>query len=930
MKRFAITFCILIAFGVGLGVPAFTHAQESPAADPAEGWESLSAEAFITEADRLLGAEQTDEEKAALRDSIDQHASQRLVALNAQSTITRATFLRLFAFGQSKLSREQQEAVSLAVLPPVSEMQAWSFQELRAEHKKEFEARMPTAATQAMVSQWADVRSVKDYSNNVEQMLPTLATRDAEGKETSRDVPATVFVEAIYKHATTKLVSMAPGSSLDVEERFLYFKWGRHRLPGKQWEGIAEIVRPRAAEMTDWTFQQVRQANDDMVDMSMSDLPCIAMFEDWGKERSISDYSQNIEELHSLMPENNKAVRLMVAIRAHAATKALSLTSSSNIGFNERIAYYRLGRHKVKPEQQQRVLEQVSPRTAEMADWTVEQLDETSEELRNLGAPRFVISDMTGRWLETHRDDYLSAENMTRIYRDLDREVGGAYKLEATWTGAVTATAGGNYSFSICPININADMPGEKMFHTVAVWVDGKQVIDSTPENWAPDGGSANLEAGKKADIRFEWTLECEGKGHNHVFPAVAQLLWKGPGISKSVIPSSVLTPPEGEDNGLQGDFRLIREGKQDVLAQRIDPNLNMVWDRRNLFVSPLRSSAVKLASGIHTKAMAPAHLSECELDEEDDGTTHEYFKDISTLEMLTSRQRAEFVGEVLTRPGLLRKAAGDRICELYFAARVGALDAALEMLGKWCQAHPNGETILGTRHSPYRHGWYKEINIGIVWQYAPHHEMLEEQYLEMPDGGCNLTAACILAHSYKDQDRFEQWIEKLETRLADKSLAGDQRVNWLLARAYAEEMRRGRPGRHYVPLVRPLAGRGWIETACLVAQTEPVRLRAYRELMARWLSDSKFDKAREVVATAQARLTSPESAEALSSWTTEIDRLESVVQKECDAYVENANEAYRNKLRERLSRARQRGDDRAVATYEEKLNLTTTEEDGQ
>jgi len=298
----------------------------------------------------------------------------------------------------------------------------------------------------------------------------------------------------------------------------------------------------------------------------------------------------------------------------------------------------------------------------------------------------------------------------------------------------------------------------------------------------------------------------------------------------------------------------------------------------------------------------------------------HEYFKDISNLELLTSRQRAEFVNEVLTRPGLLKKATGGQVCELYFAARLGALDAALEMLGKWCQLHPDGETILGTPHSPYQHGWYREITIGIVWQYAPHHEMLEEQYLEMPDGGCSLPVACVFAHAYKVQDRYDEWIEKLDGRLADKSITGDQRVNWLLARAYAEEMLEAQPKRRFAPNIRPLAGKGWIETACLVAQTEPVRRRAYKELMVRWLAEGQFGSAREVVATAESRLTSPESTEALTAWTAEIDRLVEEERLRQEARKIRVEQDYLRSLEERRRRAESRGNQEAVGRLTEMI----------
>ena len=73
-------------------------------------------------------------------------------------------------------------------------------------------------------------------------------------------------------------------------------------------------------------------------------------------------------------------------------------------------------------------------------------------------------------------------------------------------------------------------------------------------------------------------------------------------------------------------------------------------------------------------------------------------------------------------------------------------------------------------------------------------------------------------------QGNILPWIERLEARLADESLTGDRRVNWLLARAQAEEIRRGRPHEHYLTVERPLAGRAWIEEATLVAESEGVR----------------------------------------------------------------------------------------------------------
>ena len=341
-------------------------------------------------------------------------------------------------------------------------------------------------------------------------------------------------------------------------------------------------------------------------------------------------------------------------------------------------------------------------------------------------------------------------------------------------------------------------------------------------------------------------------------------MLWKGPGISKSIVPGSALTPPGGEGNGLQGEFRFIRKGSEDTVTRRIDPNLDLVWNSRYTIRSAYRNSRAALASRVHVTRMSPSHLAECEGDE-GDGCKHTYFSHSSRLELLSSQQRAEFVDEVLTRPALLKKATLSQVAMAYFVARIGAMDAALDMLGKWCQLHADQEPKLSNHMRAIHPEWHHAITIGIVWQYRPHLDLLEERYLEMPDGRCSLPAAYMLANGYLVQGKIDQWIEKLDIRLQAESLTGDPSVNWLLARAYAQEICQGVGNRRCRPEMRPLAGRGWIQTACLMAQTEPVKLRAYKELIIRHLAAGRYEGARQLIATAQERLTTPESAAALN-----------------------------------------------------------------
>ena len=135
-----------------------------------------------------------------------------------------------------------------------------------------------------------------------------------------------------------------------------------------------------------------------------------------------------------------------------------------------------------------------------------------------------------------------------------------------------------------------------------------------------------------------------------------------------------------------------------------------------------------------------------------------------------------------------------------------------------------------------------------MVSQYPAHLDRFDQDYLILPDGQCVLGVAYTLAYGYWVGGRIEQWVDRLEARLADEQLTGDRRVNWLLARAQAEEIRRSPPYEHWLTVDRFLAGRGWIEEACLVAQSEPVRLRAYRELAARLTAEERLDAAQRML----------------------------------------------------------------------------------
>jgi hypothetical protein len=170
-------------------------------------------------------------------------------------------------------------------------------------------------------------------------------------------------------------------------------------------------------------------------------------------------------------------------------------------------------------------------------------------------------------------------------------------------------------------------------------------------------------------------------------------------------------------------------------------------------------------------------------------------------------------------------------------------------------------------------------------------------------------------------QGNLLTWIDQLDARLADDQLAGDRRVNWLLARAQAEEIRHSRPHEHYLTMDCPLAGRAWLEEATLVAQSEEPRLRAYRELAARLAAEERLDAAGSTLDAAAQRCRAAESTAALAQWRTELASQYAVVQQRQAQQELLAQEAYVTRLRTRYQRAANSGDTAAAARYKDLLS---------
>lgn len=145
--------------------------------------------------------------------------------------------------------------------------------------------------------------------------------------------------------------------------------------------------------------------------------------------------------------------------------------------------------------------------------------------------------------------------------------------------------------------------------------------------------------------------------------------------------------------------------------------------------------------------------------------------------------------------------------------------------------------------------------------------------------------------------------------------------MNWLIARARAEEIRFGPADPHQTGVERLGAGRQWLEEAELIAETESVRLRVLREMVARLIALGDIQHAAAMIERAQAKLPSATSRAAITQWRARLADASNAIQQKNAQRHQLANQAYQNVLQKRLQRAAARSDPRAEARYRQLLH---------
>lgn len=657
----------------------------------------------------------------------------------------------------------------------------------------------------------------------------------------------------------------------------------------------------------------------------------------------------------TLAAEPAPAADLVAAIHRHAAERLAQLSQPSGVVLDDLLDLYAWGRDELSSEQRVAVLPRLKPTATDVRSWDLAHVHRTCGRMTQLGLPASSPEAVVTAWLEKRPMDEtllagLPADRAKQIGEvswlcgALDAMGPAAEQFSVRWTGFIVAPSSGAYTFSTTPINVNAEdvaghvaqveVPGHADGHVahlgdvsqrIAVWIDGQEVLKVDEVQWQSQQKPVTLAAGQRRALRVEFSYQRDDAPFDRIRPAIAQLLWQGPGIAKQLVPETALVPANGEGNGLSAEYIYAASGRSQTMTGH-EARIDQTWHRGQSIVSTQAGFLRPALDLLWQLASDPQYLAACQA-----GTTRHALL-VDDVDGVTSRaailmssaQQAGLARLIFQQPGLLTGASRDAVFRLYWATRASALDESIDLLGLWCRMHPMVAPQIGAIDTFVRENRlpYQLLADGVALQYPPHRQRLEERYLELPGGGCSLPVAYILGYAHFEAGELSAWISELDKRLADKALVGDARAGWLLARAQADELQglvpQWRRSEFAVDL-RYLAGRGWIETALLEAKSESIRWRAYQELIAGLAFQAPaVSQVRALLDAAAQRC--PQSQAAIAAWRSQLMAVETIHLQARERQEAESQKAYLGILQRRHARAQQQGDGPATGRYERLL----------
>jgi hypothetical protein len=276
--------------------------------------------------------------------------------------------------------------------------------------------------------------------------------------------------------------------------------------------------------------------------------------------------------------------------------------------------------------------------------------------------------------------------------------------------------------------------------------------------------------------------------------------------------------------------------------------------------------------------------------------------------------------------PGLLDAMDAKLAVRFYESFRMGTPDRALDVFGAWSARNAdlacefsNDRTFDGdTRYS------LAQLAIFTTQQLPDHYARLQNEFLQLPDGRCSLPVAYTLTYSYLGRRKAADWMAFLDAKLADPTVVADLRVNWLIARSFAEE-HGTKPPAHYplrwsVPQTAPLLGRSFLDQAVQAAQTPIVKLRAAREIAGRLAWAQEFQLAKDLLQPLSDSMPDAQKP-LLAGWLQQLDGYLAAQASYQQNRQASARKAYLATLQARRTQAAAAGDTDTVSRYDAIIN---------
>lgn len=499
--------------------------------------------------------------------------------------------------------------------------------------------------------------------------------------------------------------------------------------------------------------------------------------------------------------------------------------------------------------------------------------------------------------------------------------------MTATWTGTITAPRSGQYVFSATPINPSFGNPGEGQYYyqSLRVTVGNDLALDAKWPDWKFNGEAIALEAGTALPIvvEFSHSRKVGGTSDDHTSGnecPVAMLYWSGPGIARQLVPANVLTLPDGSGPGLLVTFRSTKDGQSEP-AVLSDPRVDHVWLSGICVVPKHPQQQRYVVDAVWQRYSRPEFIEWCQ----NDHHLWALLNDEMLAECLSHEQRRAVVQTALDNPDLLTAQLWQAARQFFMNYRFDDPGGAMDVLGRWMVENADESPELSRDYFTVNLLRYRALADALTYQYPDHKRQLEDNYLVTDDGRCVLPAAYTLAFSYlisgptldkmNSHVGIEEWVAKLDERLADKSLTGERRVNWLLARATAQEIRNVMADRHSWQFGDPSRGLPWVEQAVSEATDQSTKVRAQLNQVVRLAVTNRYDEASQGIAAIAADGVIATN-DKLTEWKNRIDTMKRVDAEDVQRQQEIAQEAYRRRIEVLRDQAARNGDSVAAQRF--------------